>query len=198
MNFTFFKTFTAIAVVLSICPSPARAQGPFSLKSLGKEVVFGVSPWYVFDGNKTKDIFYYRQFLLNTNAAVSLTSALDVGVARYFIWGKERLQPVNQYDIFGAFLQYDFLYRRERSDLFLEFGLHKGNLCECSDDAPPLKIPNLAYYTFTWGYEGLIRHPLHWEFSMTSVNTFKRINGALRNQFLFFNLGLNYHLRFKN
>lgn len=193
----FLNAFLSATAALLISHESVSAQRPFSLRGFGKEAVFGVSPWYVFDGGNTKDHFYYRQFLLNTNAAISLTNALDVGVVSYFVWGKERLKPVNQHNITGIFAQYDFLYRKKESDVFLELGVHKGDLCECSDDAPPLKIPNLGYYTFTLGYEGRLRNPLFWEFSITSVNTFKRINGALRNQFLLFNIGLNYHLKFR-
>ena len=152
----------------------------------------GTSLTYISNVDDKGNPLQYKELTWNINAAVSITSDIDFGIAVLPIWTKKG-QNVEKHLLTGLFMQYDFLRQVKGNRLFLETGYYRGNHCPCGDK-DPYYLPNLAYIPIGGGYEArLSKNPsLFLELSLIFYQILTKISDDKKYAYGQYILGLNY------
>ncbi len=173
-------------------PNEYRRNRAFDVSFFLKKVTFGSSVTYLIDKQDVNNALTWESWTWNINAAVSLTSDIDVGIAALPIWAKERNGVVQRNFLTGFFTQYDFLRQKNGERLFIETGFYKGNICTCGESNPYYK-PGLTYIPFGGGWEKRLNHgpvSLDISFLIYKIATKLPIDKWAYNQYV---VGLNYN-----
>jgi hypothetical protein len=158
-----------------------------------QKVTMGASYTFIFDDLNTDDLFRYQEHTLNLNAAVSLGTHLDLGVAYLAISVREKGAPSERFSLAGAFMQYDFLRDSPGMRLFAETGFYRGNFCTCGNDAPYYR-PNLSYIPYGGGMEFKLfkKRPWYLDMSFLWYQLVSRVPGTNTWAYSQYVAGLNY------
>ena len=153
----------------------------------------GSSLAYIIDVDNSGNPDQYKELTWNINAAVSITSDFDFGIAVLPIWIKKG-QIMEKHLLTGFFTQYDFLRNFKGSRLFLETGYYRGNHCPCGD-GDPYYYPDLSYIPIGGGYEAklLKNASLYLDLSILFYQILTKIPEK-KYAYGHYVVGLNYHL----
>lgn len=174
-------------------PTIPKSKEPIlSLSSFLNKITLGSSFTYIFYSNNSGNIFEYKEWTGNLNAAVSITSDIDLGIAFMPIWTKKQGLSVEKHFLTGIFTQYNFLKRFKGNRLFLETGLYRGNLCICGESDPYYRA-NLTYVPFGGGFEKrLFNSPVYLDLSFLWYNIVSKVPED-KWAYIQYVVGLNYH-----
>jgi len=118
-----------------------------------RNMIIGTSLTYMLDQNSDmlNSTYKYHELTWNANISVSINKRIFLGMQYLSINTKETNKANEHYDIYGLFLQYNFLKNR-KNRLFIENSISKGNYCMC-DNEEYEKIENLYYLGIGIGYD---------------------------------------------
>ena len=159
----------------------------------GQRFIVGTSMTYILERNEFLPNNYH-EFTWNKNIAINITKSLYVGLSYQNIYTRGSSVRIkdenNNYNIFGAFLQYDFLPLR-KDKLGIELSWNYGNYCTCGSD-DPYKNDGLNYIGIGGGYERPITKLISAEVGFYLYD----IIGKVENKYAFtqYIVGLNFDL----
>lgn len=136
-----------------------------------EQFILGTSIAYKFDN--VRNVYRYNEWSWSLNAAINIDHHFMVGLHNSFILSHGTRVPRDKFDLYGAFVQYDF-FDKSKNRLYAELGLYKGNYCTCGEE-DPYKVPNLNYFNFGAGFELSIHKNFNLEFGLLVYRILNKI-----------------------
>lgn len=185
------KQLYFISIALTI-PLLCLAQGE---GAFGKRLVIGSSVTHIWEDNPDVSNTH-NETTWEKNIAVSLTPSLYFGLSHkhIFTWGSSVEQGQNdkaRYNLFGAFIQYDFL-PRDVSRLIAEASYYVSDYCTCGD-LDPYRVAGLSYLGWGLGYDLPIWRGLSLDMGFTAHYILNNIQ-PFSYTYTQYIVGLNYTL----
>jgi hypothetical protein len=191
----------------SDAPSKEKPEKPEKAeKKQSKEPYFfkrfsiGSSLTYMWDQNKIDyppGEHLYENYTWNVNFAASINKHLDVGLQFLNIFTSGTHVENTDYQIYGAFAQYDLLANRSpKYAFFLESSINRGDYCSAGPNhLDPYRKNNLWYIGLGCGFEiplGFITPRLCLDLSVYNYEIINQIKAKYN--FTQYIIGLNYKI----
>ncbi len=153
-----------------------------------KTMIAGTSLTYIWDKDEPETL--KNQLTWNINVGITLSKRVFSGIQVLNIYSLGKSNPMEYYNIYGLFTQYNFL-RGTNHRLFAEISINKGNYNDFLHDSD-FKSQNLYFSGVGFGYDLPIKYIPRLYLDISFIHYYFLNQFDIESDYTQYIIGLNY------
>jgi len=180
-----------LAIILAMCLSPDRL---FAQQYFADYLIAGSSLTYMQNTSREANqyLYGYIEWTWNVNLGMRLSKRAVGGIHLLNIYSSEIYKRKDYYNLYGVFLQYNLLPKKEPKRLFIEASFNQSNYCLCGE--LPSYHDKLPYLGVGGGFDWQIKKIKNLSLDLSFISYFNLKEFEEKNAYTQYVVGLNYRL----